>query len=489
MEKYSIKKYTAMALVLTILLLSVLLDGCGVVSIIDAPDSLQETTAKETEREPERLDVFVGDYSAQVDGFMSDLTGDKYNSATAKIITAKKSLVMPDDKMSKVMSDELTERNKQLEQLLGVTLACEERDADTMLAEIRAADKSGDYYADVIMYPQSMIGAFVMGGAVINMKGLPGFETDCGYYYETAVAAGTGGDAVYAVAGSASLDPGSLSCIYFNKDMIKKLGLESPYSLVDKGEWTLNKYVEYSKAASGHKSGYNAYSAPNTIEYMEDIFFFGAGERFTDSTLGEFPVLRPVTDKSKAIVEKLRVATLEVRTTALEVDGIKEFAKGNTLFLIDKLSSAKTLANAKTDWGIVPVPKYDENQENYYSLSYSEEAMFFGAVATAPNYDMTADIIAGINIMSYGYTEDAYVKDYTYYYLRDNSSVRMVDTIVKNPVFDLAYSFAGSYGSISSATFMALRLAVAVGSDIENNVSASTGSFNSAMYSLFETQE
>ena len=397
--------------------------------------------------------------------------------------------MVPDDKTSKVISNDIVERNRAVEETLGVTIVSEQRDADILYDEARAAQMAGDYYADVIMFPQNLTGSFALGGVIINMKGLPAFETDSGYFYESAVAAGTGGDAVYAVAGSASLVPDSLSCIYFSKDVVEKCKLESPYSLVDRGEWTLDKYIEYAKAASGLKGDCYAYSSPNALEYIEDIFYFGAGERFTDSKLGEFPILRPVTDKTKAIVGKLRTATLEVKSTAADVDGIKSFAKGKTLFLVDRLSAMKALVNSKTEWGIVPIPKYDEKQEEYISLSFNEEALFFGAVATAPNYDMTADLIACMNIMSYNYTEEAYVKDYTYYYLRDNSSARMVDTIVRNPVFDLSYSFAERYSAIPTATFMALRLAVAEGSDIESTVAAYTGQFNSAMYSLFETQE
>ncbi len=480
------KKIICLALAV---ILSLSLWGCGVVSVLSPSGKDEETTKEEETTAPYDFETVKGEYSSEVDLFMKDLSGEKYNGAAVRIVTAKEDLIVPDEQTGKVISEDLTERNEAVENTLGVTLYTEQRDADIMLTELKAAVKSGSYYADIVIYPQDMIGAYVTGGAVINMNSLPGFETDTGYYFDTSVAAGTGGDAVYAVAGPASLNADGLSCIFFNKDMIKAAGLESPYSLVDRGEWTIDKYIEYVNAGAALGGEYYGYGAQNTTPYLSDLFFFAMGEKLTTSALGYYPSIAVPNDRTNTIVEKIRNATVNAKISGSALTAIDDFKSGKTLFLIDRVDTMKVLANTGTDWGVLPLPKYDSQQKDYISLAYYESAFFFGAVATSPDFARTADTIACLNIMSYGYTRDAYVTNASYHYLRDNESIRMLSIVTENPVFDFAYSFASSYNAIPSATFMAVRNAVANVAKVERYVNMWRGQFENSMYYLFDVEE
>lgn len=482
------KRYISLALSIVIMLSSLLLSGCGVFIFNVPGDGVEETTVPEEETTaPEPLDVIKGDYATDVDLFMKDLTETDYSGAVARIVSTRKSLIHPDEKTSKTLSEDLAERNEAVEETLGITLVSNEREVSVMLQEIRAAVKSDTYYADIVMYPQSYIGAFVSGGAIINLKSLPGFETDGGYYYKTGVCAGTGGDAVYAVAGPASLDADSLSCIFFNKKMIEATGLESPYKLVDRGEWTIDKYTQYVTAGGALEGDYYGYGAQNTVTYLSDLFFFGAGERLTESSLGYYPQITVNSGNGMTVIEKIRAATVNAESSGSALSAIDSFNSGNTLFLIERVDTMKALSQS-VDWGVLPMPKYSEEQEKYITLAPYEDALFMSAVPTAPNYAMTADVIACTNIMSYGYTKDAYVTNATYYYLRDNESIRMLDTVVSNPVYDFSYSFASSYNSIPSATFMAVRNAVSGVSTIERYLNMWSRQFENSMYYLFDVE-
>ena len=117
-----------------------------------------------------------------------------------------------------------------------------------------------------------------------------------------------------------------------------------------------------------------------------------------------------------------------------------------------------------------------------------EEALVFSALAAGPNYSMTADILACINMTTYGYTKDAYVTEATYYYLRDNASIRMMDLIIEHPVFDFAYSFSTTYDAIPSITYMAVRNVVSEVNTLENYIRQYGWGFENAMYALFDVQ-
>jgi len=483
----NLKKYISLALCALMLFGNMLLCGCGVFIFNIPSETEEETTAPEEETTaPEELDVVKGEYSGDVDRFMKDLTGANYAGAVARIVTTKKSLILPDETTGKTISEDLVERNEAIESNLGISLVCDEREATVLLQELRAAVKSESYYADIVMYPQSYIGAYVQGGAILNLNSLPEFETDTGYYYKSGVAAGTGGDAVYAVAGPASLDADSLSCIFFNKKMVEAAGLESPYGLVDRGEWTLDKYTQYAAAGGALEGDCFGYGAQNTSTYLTDLFYFGAGEKLTESNLGYYPCLSLGSERCLSVIEKIKAATLGVESSGSALTAIDSFKSGSTMFLIDRVDTMEALAASSTDWGVLPMPKYDSEQEKYMTLANYEDALFISAVPTAPNYVMTADVIACMNIVTYGYTKDAYVTNATYYYLRDNESIRMLDLVVSNPVFDFSYSFASTYNAIPSATFMAVRNTVAGVSTLERYINMWSRQFENSMYYLFD---
>ena len=463
-----------------------LLSGCGVLSLNRPIEKDEGTTAVEETTAYYDLDVVEHDFSNEVDRYLKDISGTDYGGAVVKIVTVKGDLVVPDENTSTVMQKELEERNGAVEENLNVTIISEEKDGETMLEELKIAVKAGDYYADAVIYHQDMMGTLAIAGAISNMKSLPDFETDSGYYYPSAVAAGTGGDAVYGVAGPASLNADGLPCVYFNKSLIAAAGLESPYALVDRGEWTIDKYIEYMSAVSNLEGGYYGYSAQNTSTYLTDIFFFGCGETLTSSSHGSYPTLTLGSEKTQSVIDKIRDATVNASTTGDALTSIEAFSAGNVLFLVDRVDTMKTIASSSVDWGLLPIPKYSAEQESYFSLAYYKDAAFYGAVPTAPNIALSSDLIACMNVISYGYTTDAYVENASYYYLRDNESIRMMSLVVADPMFDFAYSYANSYNAIPSATYMAVRNAVSEVAPLERYTNMWADQFSNTMYRLFK---
>lgn len=495
MKPLQMIKNRSIPLIALLCALCLAMSSCGVLLINKPSKATAEvtepedtTSPPETEPVPDDLKVVEKDYTEEMHRFEMDLSGTKYNGAVARIVSTSKKLLLPDENTPKLISEDLVERNETVESKLGISLTFDERESEVLFDEVKIADRASTYYADIIMYPQNMIGAFVTAGAVLNMNSLPGFETDSGYFYSSAVMAGTGGDALYAVAGPASLDLNGLSCIFFNKDIIESLGLESPYDLVDRGEWTIDKYLEYTAAAETLEGEYYAYGAQHTSNILVDLFYFAQGETLTASTQGSYPVTTLGSAKTADVINKVRSATVGAVSSGNSLTAIETFKSGKTMFLIDRLDNIRDFASLGIGWGILPMPKYNAQQTYHYTLVNYEEALVFSTLSAAPNYSMTADILACINFTTYGYTKDAYVTDATYYYLRDNASIRMMDHIIDHPVFDFAYSFASTYNAIPSITYMAVRNVVSEVNTLENYINQYGWSFENAMYNLFDVQ-
>ena len=487
-------KYSAkFSLIIAVIILSLCLSGCGVFSFYrggnDVPD---DTTQSDETTNAEIKEKFESDYETEATEFMKDLSGNTYKGGTVQIAVAGKNLISPDDNTSDVISKDMEERNAAVERTLNISLISKVVDPHTMYDEIRASVLSGSYYADAVLLPQQFIGTYVNGGAIINLRSLPGFDYD-GDYVRTKVETGmdvfeivgTGGDAVYAVAGPASLDPECLSCIYFNKSIVEELGLESPYDLVSKGEWTADKYKEYAMSVKDSGGKYYSYGAQNVSPYISDLFYFAFGGKLANSSLGYYPSIALNGEGPAATVSKVASVVNMDYSCGSSLDAISSFCDGKMLFLVDRVSTMKTIKDTSFDWGVLPLPKLNAEQKDYCSLAYYGDAQFFAVIPTAPNYAEMADVISAQNIMAYGYSNDSFVTNASYYYLRDNRSMSMLSIVLKNPVYDFAYSFGEVNSYVSNGTFMAVRNTVTGISTLQRYLDMYNGLFENSMYSMF----
>jgi len=93
----------------------------------------------------------------------------------------------------------------------------------------------------------------------------------------------------------------------------------------------------------------------------------------------------------------------------------------------------------KSDFGILPMPKYDENQKNYMSHSY-DGASIFAVPVSASDYEFSGAMLDGLS------AESKYTVIPAFYDLklmtkvtRDNDSAEMLDIIRQDMTYDFAY--------------------------------------------------
>ena len=95
-----------------------------------------------------------------------------------------------------------------------------------------------------------------------------------------------------------------------------------------------------------------------------------------------------------------------------------------------------TLRDMETDFGVLPYPKYDEAQSEYYSrVSY-----YWANIVPITNakLDMTGAILEALNCESANYVVPAYYEiALKTKYSRDEESAAMLDLIFENRVVDL----------------------------------------------------
>lgn len=245
------------------------------------------------------------------------------------------------------------------------------------------------------------------------------------------------------------LDKGATSLIFYNIPMADDLGLGNLYEMVDNGEWTIEELAACAELAyidngNDARDEYDIYGIVNGDDPVLDLYT-GAGMRFiARDDDGEYYF-------SYGFEEE----TLEVMTTVLEEimyqdffwntwltrDSVSEqpsFKDGDSLFNVSMAKSCNSLRNMEDSYGILPIPKYDEYQENYYSRVNNYHDSLISVFNTAGDPEAVG---AALEVLSYY----SYYNIYPQFYevviqgrgTRDEESMRMLDIIFSTRTYDL----------------------------------------------------
>lgn len=480
-----LKRAAAIVLALAILLS---FGGCGGKDETPGADTGAVTDS------PVASDDTGDDYTVVKNNFYDDVRrhlnsigSEDYEGAVFLIATPASEL-FNEDECGAVMSRAVDERNARVESKLHVTISAKKYDIDTLYSVAYNANLANDYFADIIMVPQYYIGQFASSGMLFNLNSLPFSDYSAGYNIDSGASAAMGASDGYALAGWASLQPDGLPCVFFNKAAAEASGLESPYELVKRGEWTWDKFFEYTAAVPDINGKLDApvasWATQNSSLNMADIVYASEGNKFINAGLGNSATVAITYDGSLHSVTNGQRLYGEPNKHADSMSAFDTFSNGGSLFFIDSMGMMKDLAASNTVWGVLPIPKGSAEQETYCSLAPAD-SLFFAVPANTKNAEEVSLVMASLNAASLGYMVDAYVTDAMCYYLRDNASVEMVEKVCYGVTYDMAYSFGATDTAISNGTYFALRNVYEMNHDLNFYISRFAGAADRALAGFF----
>ena len=183
--------------------------------------------------------------------------------------------------------------------------------------------------------------------------------------------------------------------IWYKTSVIAENGLDDPWELYQKGEWTWDKFMEMSKQFADSKNG--KYALDGYLYTISDAFLSTTGETFiTLDDNGRY--------KNNCKNDKIYEYMDYLRRFAASVDGLRypnerenggsanehEWADGNTLFFIGDQYYYETkfsLYKKRNKWSddeikIVPMPSLDKEQTEYQPMSAEGYLLIKGAKNT-----------------------------------------------------------------------------------------------------------
>ncbi len=246
-------------------------------------------------------------------------------------------------------------------------------------------------------------------------------------------------------------------CTYYNKSLAADYDLPNLYDVVNEGKWTFDYIVSIAKDI------YADVNANGEVD-AEDLYGYAScGRSAMDAFLWSFnnPVFTREDNKlvysyksSKIndIVAKLVNTFSSYQGISTDFSGgwnygINAFSQNRAVLATGNLgSSLWALADMEEDFGFLPYPKWDEAQEEYYTMvDGSHQAL--AVPTTAANLEMIGSVTEVLNAESWKLVTPAYydvalkVKA-----TRDMESVEMLDSIINSRIFDFGYVYDGWEG-------------------------------------------
>ncbi len=365
-----------------------------------------------------------------------------------------------------VVNDSLFTRNTKVETRLNIKFSYESTPGNAsnisnFTNKVQAAYKAGNNDYDLIGVYSITAGNLAVSGLLYDLNTCEAFEWEKPWWPQSLINDATINGKLFFCSGDISANTLYMMYVtFFNKQLLTDFNLEDPYELVDSGKWTLDKMFQmcegiYSDANANGMTDIGDLYGCYTFTLHLDAFLAGAGITFIDASGDELAINEAFkSDKAVDIVSKLedffgkqdRAYLLTENKTVHQY-----FSAGNSLFWTDRCRNSTIFRDNDVSFGVVPPPKYNEDQTAYYSILGNPFSMYAIPCDTRQP-EMMATVLECYASESYRTVSPAlYEITMKYRYTDDSTSGRMFDITRDGRVFDLGRIFAQNLNSPYSA--------------------------------------
>ena len=358
--------------------------------------------------------------------------------------------------MGEVFNDAVYNRNLKVENEYNVKInAIYGKSWDSTYADMKKDIKAGDLRADVYFtHVQAGVASMASEGLLREWLAVPHLDFDKPWWNQTAITNLNVANKTFYLSGSMSIQDPIL--LVFNKTLLQNLALEDPYKLVREGKWTIDKLGEMAVAGSKDLNG------DGKFDKLEDQYGLEFGVCWQTPSLmyacDEITVILDSEGYPKVEIDNQRKIEAYEKIYNLLWEGDKTFCfsgstvkennhphigidSGRVLFCQYNLFTCENLRAADVEYGILPLPKYDENQKKYMTCSWT--GMYGLPINIAEEkLEMIGIIMESMSALGYKDVIPVYydilLKEKV---SRDDDSRDMLDIILTDLIFDLGLNY------------------------------------------------
>ena len=314
--------------------------------------------------------------------------------------------------------------------------------------------KSGDFDAAAIYSSQGSV--LAVEGVYYNVLNLPHINFEKPWWNQTIVDELTLFDTLYFLGGDATITEVMKGiCLFYNKDLFNELYKAKNidlYEVVEQGKWTIDYLSELVADAWIDENSDGVVSDGDTVGFVSgptntsmsstDAWIPAMGIKLTTIVDG-YPELTFYNEHTVEAFEKVKDLHLN-NSGALYADGIEQttFAAGKQLFERNNLNYGSSLRNMQDDYGVLPLPKFDEEQDDYYT-TFANTASLIVVLSTCQDTEKVGATLELMAAESYKQVTPAYYEICLQGKYSDApKDAEIYDRILNTFVFNFGYCYS-----------------------------------------------
>lgn len=251
--------------------------------------------------------------------------------------------------------------------------------------------------------------------------------------------------------------------MYFNKNLMQELDFAYPYQMVYDGTWTLDAMNEMSAQAYRDLNGNGTIDQDDRFGYVSMPYYYGIFEPFqvepyrkdADGNLYYEVYL----DRTTQVVDKFYNLIFgeggylyPSKDEDYQDQVLNLFCEDRSLFFYGPMENAVKNFSAANDlsYGILPMPKLDESQDDYYGAAFDRP--FVVPTTAGDNLDNIGLIIEALNAEGYKQVFPAYYEiAMKTRYADQTDDAKMIDIVHDNVIISFTYihdNYTSVYGKM-----------------------------------------
>lgn len=422
---------------------------------------------------------------------------DEFVGETLTIFTPEAVVIEGNEESAGSVRGALKNRNELLHTSYGMEVKVQEVQEDEIAELLRSAQMAGVSAADLLCYSAETTVSLWAEGLLQDLNALPFFSpADACYDAKKATVLQVGnGRGLYLLPDPSAQGYEHTYVVFYDRELVRKAGLETPEKEVIAGNWTLETFRRYSEAVAASVMGKGSYDLDNDIfgftsrdnsELLPYLLWSGTdGALFAKNAGGVIDFAYDADTLSDRMDPLRAVYNSASRYPRSGGDAGGAFAGGRIGFLFAELEEIKNFYdNAERDYGLLPLPKRDAAQTGYRC-----PIAVVGNVLSVP-VQVNGASRSGIGLTAFcaaggALLQEAQIETYITLYSLDNDQTCMLETIMEAAVFDFGWVYGTQERSVRKLSSGLLSDVLVNGSRVSSVLNNNLDSFRAYANEMF----
>ena len=466
------------------MLLSLLISCGGETAPADSGSIPAADTTASAETAPAETKELTND--EKLAQFVASIPDKDYGGYAFRIVTRNEKAnavwktldVVSEGENGEPINDAVFLRNRTLEEKLNIVVTDAGVDGQQPNAVATKSILAGEDSFDVVTDGLNFLSKMSVSGYLIDYNTIPGIHLDNEWWDNRLTEGLSLRNKIFFATGDISImDNTGTWNVLFNKSIAENMHLDNHYQAVENGTWTLDKMHEQASKAAVDLDGDGQMTKTDRFGFLSEEFntyalWVGSGEKMIGKDKDDVPYFTMYNERSASVVEKVIAFQCDAECTAFHAlfsSVIDAFKNEQGLYFLVGMRVIPTLRDMETEFGIIPAPKFSEDQDSYYGTYSFSNFVAYSVPVTIADAERTGVILEAMaGISRYTLTNAYYDITLLGKVIRDDESAGMIDIILHSRSFDLGsifnwgktFSIFSSMTSAKSADFASRYTAV-----------------------------